>query len=103
MEKDDDGSYLISLRGPSTIYKISQDGDILWRLGGQNSSFAMGDNTSFHYQHDARWLNASDVNPRYMSLFDNNVSPPLLVAFTIEHVSYKAPVFQTPLPAYWRR
>lgn len=75
VEKDDDGSYLVSLRGPSAVYKINEtDGSVVWRLGGSKSDFDLGDDATFWYQHHARWLNASSVNPRYMSIFDNGVS-----------------------------
>lgn len=55
LEKDDDGSYLVSMRGPSTLYKINGDtGEIMWRLGGMNSNFTISDEDRFYYQHDAR-------------------------------------------------
>jgi hypothetical protein len=41
------GNWLVSLRGPSTLYYIDgQNGDILWRLGGKNSNFTMGTNAT---------------------------------------------------------
>lgn len=56
IEKDDDGSYLLSMRGPSTIYKIGQDGKVAWRMAYNDdlSDFEMDDNTKFIFQHDAR-------------------------------------------------
>lgn len=42
-----DGNYLVSMRGPSTIYYISAStGEIIWRLGGKNSNFTMGTNAT---------------------------------------------------------
>jgi hypothetical protein len=35
MTKDMRGNYIVSLRGPSTVYNISSTGDINWRLGGK--------------------------------------------------------------------
>jgi hypothetical protein len=37
----DDDLYLISLRGPSTLYLINGAGEIVWRLGGKYSNFTM--------------------------------------------------------------
>ncbi|GAA5912104.1 hypothetical protein JCM5296_000795 [Sporobolomyces johnsonii] len=74
LEKVTDTSYLVSLRGPSTIYHISQEtGEILWRLGGKNSSFVMEGNATFWYQHDARLMTGQDITASKfnISLFDN--------------------------------
>ncbi len=50
-----DGSLLVSARNTSALYKIDrQSGEIVWRLGGRRSDFAMGPGTAFGYQHDAR-------------------------------------------------
>lgn len=41
------GDYLISMRGPSTIYLIDgQSGEITWRLSGKYSNFTMGENAT---------------------------------------------------------
>lgn len=56
IEKDSQGNYMISSRHYSTIYYLSPAGDILWQLGGKNSSFQMGEGTDFYWQHDARWI-----------------------------------------------
>jgi hypothetical protein len=56
IEKDSQGNYMISSRHYSTVYYISPAGDILWQLGGRNSSFQMGEGTDFYWQHDARWI-----------------------------------------------
>lgn len=56
----------MSLRGPSTIYKISgQNGTILWRLGGKASDFQIGDGAEFYYQAS---LVCRSSNSRLMSL-----------------------------------
>lgn len=61
-----DNSYLISSRHCSTIYKITSDGNIAWRLGGKMSNFTMGTGTNFEWQHHARWRGSNQI-----SLFDN--------------------------------
>ncbi|TNY17271.1 ASST-domain-containing protein [Rhodotorula diobovata] len=69
-----DGNYLVSMRGPSTIYYISAStGEIIWRLGGKNSNFTMGTNATFWYQHDARIAPGSSIDSTTfnMTLFDN--------------------------------
>lgn len=68
IEKDSKGNYLISSRHCSALYYVSgTDGSVIWTLGGQNSSFEMGENTTFWYQHDARWRDGETT----ISLFDN--------------------------------
>jgi hypothetical protein len=78
---------MISSRHYSTIYYISPAGDILWQLGGKNSSFQMGEGTDFYWQHDARWIEegtklrsaffkrtVSGREELIISLFDNAAS-----------------------------
>jgi hypothetical protein len=46
---------LISSRATWTVYKVDRKtGEIVWRLGGKKSDFAMGPGSVFVYQHDAR-------------------------------------------------
>jgi hypothetical protein len=60
-EKDSKGNFLISARHCHAVYYISgSSGDVLWRLNGKNSTFAMGNNTAFWFQHDARWQAEND-------------------------------------------
>ncbi len=67
-----DGHMLISARNTCAIYKISRaSGEVIWRLGGKKSDFAMGARTRFGYQHDAR-LHADSTQ---LSLFDNGPVP----------------------------
>ena len=66
-----DGDLLISARNTWTIYKVSrQTGEIVWRLNGKESSFAMGDGASFYWQHDAQPQGANAI-----SLFDDGGTP----------------------------
>ncbi|KAK4896122.1 hypothetical protein LTR27_005979 [Elasticomyces elasticus] len=69
VDKDDAGEYLISGRFTDTIYKISSTGQIIWRLGGKQSSFHLQD-FSFSKQHDARFL-SKHGSIEVISLFDN--------------------------------
>ncbi|KAB8235709.1 arylsulfotransferase family protein [Aspergillus alliaceus] len=70
VDKDDEGNYLISSRHFSTIYKINgTDGSIIWRLGGNHSTFTQ--DFTFGFQHDARWRSQSD-NIEVISFFDNS-------------------------------
>ncbi|HVL90734.1 MAG TPA: arylsulfotransferase family protein [Actinomycetota bacterium] len=45
-------------------------GEVIWRIGGTNSDFAVGPDTTFEFQHDARWLDSG-----ILSLFDNGAGP----------------------------
>jgi hypothetical protein len=64
---DEDGGLLVSARHTSTIYKIARpSGEVVWRLGGKRSDFAMGEGATFVAQHDARRQPGGRL-----SLFDN--------------------------------
>ena len=55
IDVDTDGNLLISARHTWAVYKIDRrSGDVMWRLGGKRSDFAMGSGTEFSWQHDAR-------------------------------------------------
>jgi hypothetical protein len=69
-----DGSLLVSGRNTWAAYDISSaTGAIIWRLGGKHSSFTMGKNTSFAFQHDAR-LRTSGL----ITIFDDGAGPPVV-------------------------
>jgi Arylsulfotransferase (ASST) len=52
---DSDGNLLVSARHTNAIYKIDRrTGEVLWRLGGKQSSFAMEPGAEFALQHDAQ-------------------------------------------------
>jgi hypothetical protein len=61
------GNLIVSARNTWTVYEIDhRTGAIVWQLGGKNSSFRMGPNTQFEWQHDAQ------VQPRgTLTLFDD--------------------------------
>jgi hypothetical protein len=68
---DNDGSLLISSRNTWTVYKLNpQSGQIVWRLGGKNSSFKLGPGVGTAWQHDPRELPDGAI-----SIFDNGASP----------------------------
>lgn len=55
---DSDGNLLMTARHTSTVYKINRtSGEVMWRLGGENSDFAFPDPADRpSYLHDARRL-----------------------------------------------
>jgi Arylsulfotransferase (ASST) len=63
---------LVSSRNTSTVYLVDRrTKQVLWRLGGKRSDFAMGAGSQFYFQHDARAL----ADGSGLSLFDD-ASPP---------------------------
>jgi hypothetical protein len=71
IDPEPDGNVLISARNTWAAYQIeSGTGRILWRLGGLDSSFALGPGTKTAWQHDARMLPDGDV-----TLFDDGSDP----------------------------
>jgi hypothetical protein len=71
VDLDSDGNLLVSARNTWTVYKINrQTGQIMWRLGGKQSSFSMESGTPFAYQHDARRQPDGTI-----TLFDNGADP----------------------------
>ncbi|KAI1839651.1 hypothetical protein JX266_014136 [Neoarthrinium moseri] len=68
--KDPDGNYLISSRTTWALFKIDgTTGDIIWRLNGRHSDFTVDDGADFHWQHNARWTDATAQT--HISIFDN--------------------------------
>ncbi len=72
IDVDTDGNLLLSARNTSTIYKVDRkSGDVLWRLGGMKSDFAVDAAASFAYQHDVRRRPDGTI-----TIFDNNAAVP---------------------------
>lgn len=72
VDVDQDGNLLVSARHPCAIYKVDRSsGEIVWRLGGTRSDFALGPGATFWYQHDAR--GHADGT---LSLFDDGAESP---------------------------
>jgi hypothetical protein len=74
VSENGDGSILISARNTWAVYNVShQTSAINWTLGGKSSSFTMGHDTPFMFQHDARMLGSNEV-----SIFDDGAGPPVM-------------------------
>jgi hypothetical protein len=68
---DPDGTLLVSSRNTWAMDDIdAQTGQVLWTLGGKQSTFTEGPGASTSYQHDAR-----PVGPDLYSVFDNGGTP----------------------------
>ncbi len=68
---DFDGSILISARNTWSCHMLHQTtGEVIWTLGGKQSSFALGDGVETAWQHDFR---ASPGN--IYTIFDNGAAP----------------------------
>jgi hypothetical protein len=68
-----DGNILISARSTWAGYQLQGGtGKVLWRLGGNKSSFEMGPGTKTAWQHDGRMLANGDV-----TFFDDGSNPPI--------------------------
>ncbi len=67
------GDILISARSTWAGYQLQGgSGTIVWRLGGNDSSFEMGPGTKVAWQHDGRMLADGDV-----TFFDDGSNPPI--------------------------
>jgi len=68
---DHDNNLLVSARNTWAIYKIDRTtGAVIWRLGGKKTDFAMGSDTNFAWQHDARRQADGSI-----TLFDDEGAP----------------------------
>ena len=68
-----DGNVLISARSTWAGYQLQRgSGKVLWRLGGNKSSFAMGAGTKMAWQHDGRMLANGEL-----TFFDDGANPPI--------------------------
>jgi hypothetical protein len=94
---DSDGNLLVSARHTNAIYKLDRrTGEVLWRLGGKRSSFAMQPGAAFALQHDARRRADGAI-----TLFDNVSEDPEArgeasrgLALTLDHRAKTASVAQ---------
>lgn len=67
------GNLLISARSTWAAYQLQGGtGTVLWRLGGDNSSFKMSPGTETAWQHDGRILPNGEI-----TLFDDGSNPPI--------------------------
>ncbi|HTB69520.1 MAG TPA: arylsulfotransferase family protein [Solirubrobacteraceae bacterium] len=73
IDLEPNGDILISARSTWAGYQLQGgSGRILWRLGGNDSSFKMGPGTTMAWQHDGRVLADGDV-----TFFDDGSNPPI--------------------------
>ncbi len=73
IDPEPDGNLLISARSTWAGYLLQAGtGKIIWRLGGNRSSFKMGPGTRTAWQHDARELPNGEV-----TFFDDGSNPPI--------------------------
>ncbi len=71
IDPEPSGNLLISARSTWAAYQLERgSGNILWRLGGMHSSFAMGPGAETAWQHDARMQPDGTV-----TLFDDGAAP----------------------------
>jgi hypothetical protein len=71
IDVDHDDNLIVSSRNTWTVYKLERNsGDVLWRLGGKNSDFEMGQGTQSAFQHDARRHEDGTI-----TIFDNGARP----------------------------
>lgn len=69
---DSKNDIIVSSRSTWTIYRINKPSkEIIWRLGGKQSSFTIDEGAEFSWQHDARFLGRCK-NLNLVSLFDDN-------------------------------
>ena len=67
-----DGNILISSRDTWTVYLIDKaTGNIIWQLGGKDSSFQIGTGANFEWQHDA----TLQKRGRLLTVFDDANDP----------------------------
>jgi hypothetical protein len=73
IDPEPDGDLLISARSTWAGYQLEGgSGRILWRLGGNRSSFKMGPGTRMAWQHDGRMLPDGEL-----TFFDDGSNPPI--------------------------
>jgi Arylsulfotransferase (ASST) len=73
IDPEPNGDLLISARNTWASYQLQgASGEVLWRLGGTDSSFKMRAGTGTAWQHDGRMLPDGEV-----TLFDDGSNPPV--------------------------
>lgn len=69
VDKNSDGDYIISMRFTNTIYMVSgEDGEIMWRLGGQKTDFEQ--DFTFSKQHDVKIIESNGTH-HVISMMNN--------------------------------
>jgi hypothetical protein len=66
-----EGRMLVNSRNTWAAYEVDdRSGQVLWRLGGKRSSFALGPGTGTAWEHDVRWQAGGTI-----TFFDNGATP----------------------------
>jgi EmrB/QacA subfamily drug resistance transporter len=65
------GGFLVSMRDTWAAYMVNQSGAIQWTLGGRSSSFRLGPDADFQWQHDVR-LHGGGATDLTVSLYDDH-------------------------------
>jgi hypothetical protein len=72
---DEDGNLLVGARHTWAIYRLNRrSGEVLWRLGGKKSDFALGPNVQFAWQHNPTAVDDHGL----VRIFDNEAAPAVL-------------------------
>jgi hypothetical protein len=72
---DEDGNLLVGARDTWAAYRIDRyTGAVLWRLGGTKSTFTLGPNVAFAWQHNPTAVDDHGL----IRIFDNEASPTVL-------------------------
>ena len=71
LDVDKHGNVLISARNTWALYEINaRSGAVTWRLGGKKTTFTLGPNVAFAWQHNAVFMDNGNV-----SVFDDEGAP----------------------------
>ena len=74
VQLEQDGNLFISARNTWAAYEVDhQSGQVVWTLGGRNSTYKLGSGVQFAFQHDARLH--TDTDPT-VTVFDDGGGPP---------------------------
>jgi hypothetical protein len=72
---DEDGNLLVGARDTWAVYRIDRhSGEVLWRLGGTKSNFALGPGVAFAWQHNPTVADDHGL----IRIFDNEAAPAVL-------------------------
>ena len=72
---DEDGNLLIDARNTWAAYRLDRrSGDVIWRLGGTKSDFALGAGVAFAWQHNPLAVDRRGL----VRIFDNEAAPTVL-------------------------
>jgi hypothetical protein len=73
LDPDGEGNMIISGRNTWAAYNVDSSGRTTWQLGGKHSSFRLGSDARFAFQHAVR---TAPHNQQTITLFDNGAGPP---------------------------